>query len=402
MVQQTKNIIALGVTGSVGTSFLRILQAYPQRFFLTGFSYHTNFETAKKIQEQFQSRYVCCTNNQNAKEEVRYWQKSGVIFLQNMEELLDCDYDTILTAVVGSVGVRATYKAVQQGKKILLANKETLVMAGDIIMQQAREHKAAILPVDSEHSSVFRLLGNGSDTADGVAVSKSNNKIILTASGGPFRDADVVTIANASKEQVLAHPTWDMGHKISVDSAGMVNKALEIIEAHHLFAMPYARLTAVIHPQSYVHAIVQASDGSFSFHVSEPDMIYPIAYALFYPQEAPSLCSPQLNSQEKILALPSFQFKEIKKEKFPLFFLGVQAAQKGGAYPAVFNAANEEAVKLFLQDVLSFTQIPVAIEKALERFVVEKGQGQGNSLSDLFEFDAWARKFVIQGFKNGI
>lgn len=394
-----QKIIVLGLTGSVGESCLRVLESSPEKFSLCGFSYHNNFTLAKKIQEKFKVSYICCSNENIPQEQLAHWKKQKVEFFDNMEHLLDVDFDTVVTAVVGSIGVRPTLKAVAQGKKILLANKETLVMAGDFLMPEAKRKQASIIPVDSEHSSVFRLLFGKQENKTQNILSQENNlqhdieKIILTASGGPFRQATAEEILSATKEQVLAHPTWDMGNKISVDSAGMINKALEIIEAHHLFNVSYENLSAVIHPQSYVHAMLQHTDGSFSFHVSYPDMVHPTAYALFYPNAAPDIYSPHLNSTEKLTQMPSLNFTEIDAKKFPAFFLGVQAGKQGGSYPAVYNAANEQAVVSFLQDKISFADIPNVIEETINK---SPFTSTPVSVDELFAADSWSRDFSKQ------
>lgn len=391
MNASSQKIIVLGLTGSVGSSCLRVIEQYQDKFSLVGFSYHKNFSLAQTIQRKFLNSAVCCTNPNITNEEKNYWQQQKVHLFYDMQELLDIEFDSLLTAVVGSLGLSATFKAVSAGKKILLANKETLVMAGELIMQEAKKKSAKIIPVDSEHSSLFRLLFPQKQK-------RNFQKMILTASGGPLRQLTAQEISLVKKEQVLDHPTWQMGNKITVDSASMANKALELMEAHFLFDTSFERLSAVIHPQSYVHAILQEQDGSFFFHVSPPDMIYPVAYALFYPEPAPNLDTHKENSIEKLLQIPHMWFEEIDKNKFPAFFLGVQAGKAGGGFPTIFNAANEQAVALFLQNKISFAKVVVLIENTLEKF---SNSSQTMDLEYLFRIDNWARAFVKEN-TNGI
>lgn len=383
-----EKIIILGVTGSVGDSALRVLRNHRSRFSLGGFSYHTNFSLATELQKEFSSQYITCTNPDISTEEREYWNKNNVTLFTDMEEMLSIEYDAILISVVGAAGVKATLHAADKGKKILLANKESLVMAGIPIMKSVRQNNAVLLPVDSEHNSLFRLLGNSSRVDN-----KDVARLIITASGGPFRNSTAEEIHRAEKKDVLNHPTWSMGQKITVDSASMVNKALETIEAHHLFSLPYEKLSAVIHSRSLVHAIVEHIDGTWSFHVNQPDMLYPVAHSFFYP-EPPPLQLPQT----KLSGLSAIDFKDIDEEKYPAFFLGLEAGRKGGLYPAIYNAANETAVAEFLRDRIRFTQIPQVIEEVLSENTPEKNDPD---LESLFLADKNARESaakIIRGF----
>ncbi|MDH5720774.1 MAG: 1-deoxy-D-xylulose-5-phosphate reductoisomerase [Spirochaetia bacterium] len=375
---QNEKVIIFGATGSIGKTAVNILKKFPELFSLTGFSYHQNFAHAKEIQKIFDTKYICCTNQNISREETDYWNSVNCKLTNDMKEILDIEHDTALISTSGSAGISVTYKAAGLGKKILLANKESLVMAGKTVMNECQKNQTSIVPVDSEHNSVFRMLEGKSDKIKAV------DKLILTASGGPFFNKNKTEIQNASVEDVLRHPTWSMGSKITVDSAGMVNKALEIIEANHLFSMPYSRLDAVIHPQSYVHAIVKNIDGSYFFHVSNPDMTYPIAHGFFYPETPPNM------GDERESLFPDFTFHSIEKEKFPAYFLGLEAGRKESAYPAVFNAANEEAVYSFLERNILFKQIPEIIEDTLNN---SKFDDNDNSLEYILEADNWARNF---------
>ena len=370
-----KKLVVLGITGSIGDSTLKVLRKYNTEFQLVGFSYNSNFEKAKAVFEEFSCKYVCCTSDIKS-DHIDFWKSQGVELLPNMRELALLDYDQILTAVVGATGVPPTYEAAKSGRTILLANKETLVMAGEFILDVVKKNSAKIIPVDSEHSSVFRLIKGKLDI----------KKVILTASGGPLRKFSLDEIKAVSKARVLDHPTWSMGDKITTDSAGMINKALEVIEAKILFELKQDEIDAVIHPQSYVHAITMHTDGTYSFHVSKPDMVYPIAYAMFYPNTPPMLLELEQTNQ-----IPSLEFYEIEKEKFPGFFLGLEASKAGGFATATFNAANEAAVELFLKDQIHFTQIPGKIARALENSPFTSSP---EGLDHLLEADNWARNFV--------
>ncbi len=370
-----EKILILGATGSVGESAIKIIRKWSIRFSLLGFSYHSNFEKAKVIQKKNSIKYVACSHPNIADSEKTYWKQIGVKFFCDLEEILEIDYDKLLTAVVGAAGVKATYKASQQGKTILIANKESLVMAGEFIMNSADKNKTKIIPVDSEHNSLFRLV---KDTDQAFI-----QKVYITASGGPFYHLNKSEIKDVKKSEVLAHPNWDMGSKISVDSASMANKALEIIEACHLFQFTLKNISAVIHPQSYIHAILKYKDGSYFFHASEPDMLYPLSHSLFYPEEP----SDWIPSNHNIF--PDLTFSEIDHDKYPTFYLGLESAQKGGVYPAIFNASNEEAVYAFLNDRIKFHEISNYIDQTLNEY---KDSSQIISLDDLFEVDSWTRE----------
>ncbi|MCB1201369.1 MAG: 1-deoxy-D-xylulose-5-phosphate reductoisomerase [Leptospiraceae bacterium] len=372
MSSPTKLII-FGITGSVGQSALKVLRAKPADFELLAFSYHSNFEEAKAIAHEFGVQNICCSNQRAQKSEIQFW-KDKASFFSEMTEVLDLEYDRVLISVVGAAGVYATHKAATQGKTILLANKESLVVAGQFIMQTARENKTTILPVDSEHNSVYRLMPAFS----------TGDQIVLTASGGPLKDKTPEQIYNASITEVLNHPTWNMGNKITVDSAGMINKALEIIEAHHLFDTECEKIEAVIHPQSIVHAMLRKNDGTYLMHSGFPDMIYPVAHSMYYPAEPANLL-PEKNAAD----FPQLSFEAVPREKFPGFFLGRSAGDMGGAAPAIFNAANEIAVENFLSGKIKFGQIVEIIAQVLK---LNPYLSTDLQLDDLFDADKWARE----------
>lgn len=372
-----KKILLLGATGSIGATTLEIIEKFPERFELCGFSYHENREKAQEIQRKFNAPYVCTTGKNRGD-----WEGEKCSLLTS-DELMNISYDTLVSAVVGAAGVELTVKAVSDGKEILLANKESLVMAGGHIMKLAEKSGSKILPVDSEHNSVFRLLRDGREI----------RQVTLTASGGALRSFPKERVAKAKVADVLNHPTWSMGDKITVDSATMVNKALEIIEAHHLFGLPYDKLGAVIHSQSFVHAIIEEGDGSFSFHVYPPDMSYSIAYCMFYPDP-----SPLIRERLRIKDFPDLQFDELDPERYRSYFLGHEAGRRGGTFPAVFNAANEVAVELFLEGKIEFGKIPGMIESALEGHEKRGENSSFPELQQLFEVDRAARSRVREVF----
>ena len=374
-----EKILILGITGTIGANALKIIKRWSDRFTLSGFSYYKNFKKAREIQNDFEVKYVCCSKPDISSEEKNYWRNKGVHFFTSLEDILSIEYDKILIAIVGSVGIRATLQAIWQRKIILVANKESLVMGGEFVMREVKKNKSSLIPIDSEHNSIFRLLQQTGDT--------DITKILLTASGGPFHNLTKEEIKRVTKEEVLQHPNWNMGDKITVDSAGLINKSLEVIEAHHIFNRRLEDIDAVIHPQSYVHAILQHLDGSFYFHASQPDMLYPLSHGLFCPEPPPFWIDYPKDIP------PGLTFEEIDNEKFPGFSLGIQSARSGKAYPAIFNASNEQAVHAFLEDRIRFHEIPQIIERVLnQKNAFENIQ----NIEDIFEADSWARKETMQ------
>ncbi len=379
---QPKKIILLGATGSIGKTTLDIIEAYPDRFQLVGFSYHKNTEKAVEIWRRFPSASVCSTGLGDGGLSPEVWKDLKVKLLP-VDDLLELKYDVLVSAMVGSAGVRSTLKAVSQGREIHLANKESLVMAGPHILEAAAKSGANILPVDSEHNSIYRLLRGG----------RQVRKIVLTASGGALRNFPLARLGQAKPGDVLNHPTWSMGDKITVDSATMANKALEVIEAHHLFGLPYEEIEAVIHPQSFIHAIAEEFDGSFTCHVYPPDMSYSIAYCLFYPERA-----PQTGKQTEIPDFPDFHFHKLDPERYQCYYLGREAGRRGGGFPAVFNAANEMSVELFLNGQIEFGKIAKIVESSLEGHDKKEAQTSMPSLDDLFAIDRGTRERIREVF----
>lgn len=377
--QRTRRLLVLGASGSIGQSSLAFLERHKETAAVevVGISVHSSLDFVRKYLSSQNPRPSCVSiTNPQYKADVQSLQSefSNVHFylgesalLDMMEEAHQRGADTVLVAIVGAAGIQATLKAIELGMKVALANKESLVTAGPAIQkalelsfQKPLGEQALLLPVDSEHNSVFRLLyGLKSETVQ---------KIILSASGGPFRDLEPEKLAEVRKEEVLQHPNWSMGAKITVDSAGMVNKGLELIEAHYLFSYAYDSLDAWIHRDSLVHALLKLSDSSYLFHASHTDMAFPIAHVLFFPEPVPTEPVPATSPLEwKPLA-----FQEVSTERYPGFYLCLEAGKIGGTAPTVLNAANEFAVAAFLRDQIHFTQIVRLIRLVLDKARIEK------------------------------
>jgi 1-deoxy-D-xylulose-5-phosphate reductoisomerase len=371
-----RRFILFGATGSIGDSTLDVLRQCSDDFELVGFTWHHNEAKAKAIQAEFPRAMAFSTATAEAETQTL--------------RLLDLPHDFVIVAIVGAAGVKTTFEAARRGDTILLANKESLVIAGEVVMAQVKASGAKLIPVDSEHSSLYRLLHPSSPTAP-LPLSRGGagggvSRVFLTASGGPLLHIHGDAFFHASKELVLKHPTWVMGQKITVDSAGLTNKALEVIEAHYLFGLPYEQIQAVIHPQSYVHAMVELSDGTVLQHVSQPDMRYPIAWAMYYPQPSPDTVKGRAP-----FAYPELAFFPIDTEKFRSYALGRHAGECGKYYPAVFNAANEAAVAAFLDGNIRFGEIAALIAEALEHSYPAYDY---TSIEGLLQYDSTARKIV--------
>jgi 1-deoxy-D-xylulose-5-phosphate reductoisomerase len=344
-----RGIAILGSTGSIGTTALRVLERQRDRFRVTAL---TAFNNAALLQEQadaFRPSFVGIVSNGSP--EHAGWCTGTSCLVAAAER---DDVDIVLNAVVGAAGLDATLAALERGKRVALANKETLVMAGHLVAAARERGRGEIVPVDSEHSAILQCMAGRAD----VEV----RRVILTASGGPFRDWRADQIERATLDDALRHPTWRMGRKITVDSATLANKALEVIEAHYLFGLPYDRIDVVVHPQSVVHSFVEFVDGSVLAQLGVPTMELPVLYALTHPERVPDTGVPPFDP----VALSPLTFERVRTADFPALRLGLEAATYGGAAPAVFNAANEVAVALFLDGRLAFADIPLAIASALE------------------------------------
>jgi len=351
-----KNISLLGATGSIGRQTLDIIRQHSDYFRLSSFSAGRNIEETRKIIKEFSPKFVSVLEKDDAlrlKGEFPFVQfvygEKGLT-----ETALFSESDTVVNAVMGSVGLIPTLEAIKAGKTIALANKETLVTAGHLVMRAAQKYHVDILPVDSEHSAIFQCLQG--ENSQNVA------RLILTASGGSFRDRTREELRHVTREEALNHPNWSMGAKITIDSATMMNKGLEVIEAHWLFRMPYEQIDVILHRESIIHSMVEYQDHSVIAQLGTPDMRVPIQYALTYPERLPLPVTKRLN----LAAIGSLHFEEVDFDRFRCLAFAYEAGKAGGSMPTVLNAANEVAVKAFLDGKISFLKIEELIGKALE------------------------------------
>jgi 1-deoxy-D-xylulose-5-phosphate reductoisomerase len=371
-----QTICVLGATGSIGDSALDVIARHPERYQVVALTAHSQWEKLARLCERFQPKVAVMTDPEAA---LKLEQALPDLTVLAGSAVLDEAVkvaDTVITGIVGAAGLGPTLTAAKLGKRILLANKEPLVCAGQLVMQAVANSGATLLPLDSEHNAIFQSLPNGKLTA-GVS------KLILTASGGPFLKTPLAELVNVTPDQACKHPNWVMGRKISVDSASMMNKGLEVIEAHWLFAAPAAQIEVVIHPQSIIHSMVQYVDGSVVAQLGRPDMRTPIAHALAYPERIDSGVAPLDFTQ-----CPPLQFEKPDLERSPCLRLAYEALALGGLYPAVLNAANEVAVARFLNHEIRFTDIPRLIERALE----QTESRAVYTLSDITEIDRMTRQ----------
>jgi 1-deoxy-D-xylulose-5-phosphate reductoisomerase len=375
-----KKILLLGSTGSIGLSTLDIIRSMPDKFTITGLSVNNNINQLEEQIKEFKPYSVVVTNESEA-EELRKRIGSSCEVLSGNKGLVEitreAEYDILLSAIVGFAGLKPTIEAIKRKKRIALANKETLVVAGELIVNLCKEYQAELIPVDSEHSAIFQCL-TGED-------SNSINKLILTASGGPFLNKNRQELENVSIEEALNHPNWKMGNKITIDSATMMNKGLEVIEAFWLFNLPKNKIEVVIHPQSIIHSMVEFIDGSLKAQLSTPDMRLPILYALSYPNR--HNYSGVSTDFKKIGQLTFF---EPNFNKFECLKLAYDAIDQGGTSPCILNAANEIAVEKFLSGKIKFLQIPELIKEALQKIATEKHF----DLDSLVECDFETREFL--------
>ncbi|MGM9993367.1 MAG: 1-deoxy-D-xylulose-5-phosphate reductoisomerase [Candidatus Avigastranaerophilus sp.] len=351
-----KKIAILGSTGSIGTQALEVTDKIPEEFEVIALSAGNNIGLISKQIEKYKPKLVSV----KTKEDADFLQKKylntrivfgedGLLTIAGLNEI-----DILLVAVSGKIGLKPTITAIKNKKDIALANKETLVMAGDIVMELAKENNVKILPVDSEHSAIFQCLNKRSEV----------KHLIITSSGGPFRTATKEEMEKADLTQALAHPRWNMGRKITVDSATLMNKGLEVIEAHHLFDFNYDDIKVVVHPQSYVHSAVEYVDGSIIAQIGNPSMHIPIQYALTYPERVEGIETESFD----FIKAAKLEFYEPDFEKFPSLALAFEAGKRGGTYPVCMNAANEEAVFAFLDGKIRFTDIYKITKKVFDDY----------------------------------
>ena len=348
-----KKLSILGSTGSIGTQTLDIVKNNPHEFKIVGLTANKNIELLKNQINEFKPEAVAVMDNEKAdllKEDVDitvYSRIDGIIKIAALDET-----DTVVNSLVGSIGVKPTVEAIRNKKNIALANKETLVTAGSIVMEEVKKNDVNLMPIDSEHSAIFQCL-NGENIND-------INKIIITASGGPFRDYTKQQLENVSVNDALKHPTWNMGNKITIDSATLMNKGFEVIEAHYLYNIPYEKIEVVMHPQSIIHSLVEFKDNSVLAQLGNPDMKIPIQYALSYPERL-ELNVKKLNLTE----IKNLSFSKPNLELFPCLKYAYDAGKIGGTLPATLNASNEIAVNAFLNNKIKFLDIPRITNKIL-------------------------------------
>ncbi len=365
MAGSIKNIALLGATGSIGLSTLDVIARHPDKYRAAALSANSKVDDLLNLCAKFKPDIAVIAEPASYPALRDGLKKLGLTTqaMAGPEALNDVaaapQFDTVLAAIVGAAGMHSTLAAAKSGKRLLLANKESVVVAGEILMRTARENGAKILPIDSEHNAIYQCLpANGND--------KSVRRLLLTASGGPFRGRTRESLAAITPQQACAHPNWVMGRKISVDSATLMNKGLEVIEAHHLFNIGAEKIDVVVHPQSIIHSLVDYVDGSVLAQLGNPDMRTAIAYGLAWPERVDSGVAPL-----DLIALSRFDFEKPKLDVFPCLALAFHALKLGGTAPTVLNAANEIAVEAFLNEKLSFLDIANVIESTLSVFSAE-------------------------------
>jgi len=376
----TRKIAVLGSTGSIGTQMLDVIARDPESYEVVALAAGSNTELLLKQAHQFRPGVVS-VGSEEAADKLRGLLPAGTKLLVGEEGLSESaagsGADYVVCALVGALGLRSTLAAIDAGAAIGLANKETLVTAGHIVTKRAADKGVPLLPIDSEHSAIFQCL-NGEDD-------KAIKRLLITASGGSFRDRSRDELVGVTVEDALKHPNWSMGAKITIDSATMVNKGLEVIEAHWLFGLPYDQIDVILHPESIVHSMVEFTDTSVIAQLGNPDMRVPIQYALTYPQRRPSPASPL-----DLVKAGTLHFREMDFARYPCLRMAYEAGRAGGTATTAFNAANEAAVARFLRGEISF----LAIEEIIER-VLDKHGAAAVALPDLetiLETDAWARR----------
>ncbi len=384
-----KRIAILGSTGSIGTSALRVVESLGEDYQVYGLSANSSVELLAEQARRYEPRVIALTNPEYVEALRGAVGDLDIKVLFGAESLVelaaDDDVDVLLTAVVGLAGLRAVLAAAVKGKVLAIANKEALVVAGELLMGTAAEHGSIIVPVDSEHSAVFQAMQSGRV--------EEVSRIILTASGGPFRDKSFEEMYDATVKEALSHPVWSMGPKITIDSATMMNKALEVIEARRLFDIEAEKLEVLIHPQSIVHSLVEFVDGSVVGQLGYPDMSLPIQYALTYPERVEG-SGERLRLDE----VGELTFYRPDFERFRGLALGFEVARSGGTTAAVFNGANEKAVEEFLAGRIKFGNIVELTEHCLDKHEGKSSAG----LEELFEADTWARKEVTEWIKQKV
>lgn len=397
-----KRVAILGSTGSIGCSCLDIVRANIDKFKITALTAGKNLDLLIKQAVEFLPDIVAIADKnqyeelkERIKEQIPLKSITVLCGAEGIEQAItESDSHIFVLSIVGAAGVMPALAASKTGRVMALANKEALVTAGQFVMESAKKNNTRIIPVDSEHSAIFQCLesiGFSPDINREYPLDKVK-RLIITASGGPFRDFSAEQLKGVTKDQALKHPNWDMGGKITIDSATLMNKGLEVIEAHWLFNMPAEKIDALIHPQSIIHSIVELKDGSMLSQMGVPDMKIPIQYALTWPERIKSTSQCYLD----LLKIEKLSFSKIRRELFPCFSLAMRALELKGAAPAVLNAANESAVKAFLEESVDFNRIPFIIEKVMNSF----GTFKAGTVSEVMDFDKEARQRADEELKR--
>ncbi|CAM3704436.1 1-deoxy-D-xylulose-5-phosphate reductoisomerase [Mesobacillus zeae] len=375
-----KKISLLGATGSIGIQTLDVIREHPEEFSLAALSAGRNIPLCRKIISEFHPEFVSVKNKEDA--EALRAEFPGTVFSYGPDGLQEAAVyyktDILVNAVLGSVGLSPTLEAIKLGRPVAIANKETLVTAGHLVMEAAKQHGTQIIPVDSEHSAIFQALQGERE--------KNIERLVVTASGGSFRDRCRNELANVTVKEALNHPNWSMGAKITIDSATMMNKGLEVIEAHWLFSMPYEKISVLLHKESIIHSMVEFHDSSIIAQLGTPDMRVPIQYALSYPDRMPLPSGKRLRLEE----IGKLHFAEMDFDRFRCLRFAYEAGKTGGTMPSVMNAANEVAVAAFLEGRIKFLEIEDLIEKAL---IAHKSSANPD-LETIQAADSETRKFV--------
>ena len=388
-----KNISILGATGSIGTQTLDVIRNSEGKINLIGITANSSVDKIKEIIGEFEPKYVAMMDENSSKIIEEFCNKEypniqvfngidGLVKIATLEEI-----DTVVTSVVGMIGLKPTIAAIEAKKDIALANKETLVVAGELVMNKAKENNVKILPVDSEHSAIFQSLSGYKN--------KDINKILLTASGGPFRGKTIDDLKDVTVKEALKHPKWNMGQKISIDSATLMNKGLEVIEAHFLFDCDYDNIEVIVHPQSIIHSMVEYKDASVIAQLGTPDMRLPIQYALNYPERRGMIANP-INFYE----LGALTFEKPDLETFKCLRFAYEAGKIGGLAPTILNGANEEAVALLLEEKIKFLQVAEIIEDCMKVF--KENYYNELTLDNIIELDKKVREYIRIKWELGV
>lgn len=382
-----KNLSILGSTGSIGTQTLEIVRQFPKEFKIVGLTANKNIELLKKQIKEFKPKAVAAMDENKADELRKYANVQVYSGREGLNKIATLnEADTVVNALVGSVGIEPTYNAIKNKKNIALANKETLVAAGSVIMEEVKKNNVSLMPIDSEHSAIFQCL-NGENI-------KEVNKITITCSGGPFKNYTRQQLEKVTAQDALKHPTWNMGNKITIDSATLMNKGFEVIEAHWLYGIDYKKIKVVIHPKSIVHSSVEFIDKSTIAQLGLPNMKIPIQYALSYPKRLSNITTPL-----DLVKIRNLEFQEPDFEMFPCLKYAYEAGIAGGTLPTVMNAANEIAVYAFLDGKIKFLDIPKLIKKMMSNHRLTKNPKLGEIIDIDKKTKAETKKIIEKGLQ---